>query len=195
MIDESLLQRTLGAALRSGGDFAEVFVEDRRSSSAHLDDGRVEELTSGRDRGAGIRVIDGATTGYAHPADLSEAGLRAAAEAASAAARKRDGGINVVALTRQATRRPNDVAVLPETVAKATKVELLKRADEAARSMGSSVVQVSAGYSDGRRRVLVANSEGLLAEDDQVKTALRVNVVAQRLVACLLYTSDAADEL
>ena len=40
MIDESLLQRTLGAALRSGGDFAEVFVEDRRSSSAHLDDGR-----------------------------------------------------------------------------------------------------------------------------------------------------------
>ena len=54
MIDESVLQRTLGAALRSGGDFAEVFVEDRRSSSAHLDDGRVEEVTSGRDRGAGI---------------------------------------------------------------------------------------------------------------------------------------------
>ena len=175
---ESLLQRTLGAALRTGGDFAEVFVEDRRSSSAHLDDGRVEELTSGRDRGAGIRVVDGETTGYAHTADLSEAGLRAAAEAASAAARRRDGGINVVDLTRRPTRRPNDVAVLPETVAKAAKVELLKRADEAARGMGSSIVQVSAGYGDSRRRILVANSEGLLAEDDQVKTALRVNVVA-----------------
>jgi TldD protein len=178
VIEESVLQRTLGAALRSGGDFAEVFVEDRRSSSAHLDDGRVEELTSGRDRGAGIRVIDGDTTGYAHTADLSEDGLRAAAEAASAAARQRTGGVNVVALTRRETRRPSNVAVLPETVAKATKVELLKKADEAARSAGSAVVQVSAGYSDGRRRVLVANSEGLLAEDDQVKTAMRINVVA-----------------
>ena len=54
MIDEPVVQRVLGAALRTGGDFAEVFVEDRRSSSARLDDGKVEELTSGLDRGAGI---------------------------------------------------------------------------------------------------------------------------------------------
>ena len=54
MIEESVLQRTLQTALRHGGEFAEVFAEDRRNSSALLDDGRVEELTSGRDRGAGI---------------------------------------------------------------------------------------------------------------------------------------------
>ena len=178
MIEESVLQRVLGAALRTGGDFAEVYVEDRRSSSGRLDDRRVEELTSGRDRGAGIRVVDGETTGYAHTADLSEAGLRAAAEAAAAAARHGTSRVNVVDLDRRATRRPNDVATLPETVAKATKVELLKRADDAARSAGKAVVQVSAGYGDSRRRILVANSEGLLAEDDQVKTNFRINVVA-----------------
>ena len=87
MLEESVIQRVLGAALRTGGDFAEVFVEDKRSTSARLDDGRVEELSSGRDRGAGIRVVAGETTGYAHTADLSEEGLRAAAAAASAAAR------------------------------------------------------------------------------------------------------------
>ncbi|HWC12505.1 MAG TPA: DNA gyrase modulator, partial [Acidimicrobiales bacterium] len=76
MIDDSVLQRVLGAALRTGGDFAEVFGEDRRSSSAHLDDGRVEEVSSGRDRGAGIRVVRGDTTGFAHTSDLTEAGLR-----------------------------------------------------------------------------------------------------------------------
>jgi TldD protein len=68
MIDQAVLQRVLTRALRTGGDFAEVYVEDKRSSSAFLDDGRVEHLTSGRDRGAGIRVIDGETTGYAHTA-------------------------------------------------------------------------------------------------------------------------------
>ncbi len=53
MIDEAVLQRTLTAALHTGGDFAEVFAEDKRSSSARLDDGKIEELTSGRDRGRG----------------------------------------------------------------------------------------------------------------------------------------------
>ena len=78
MLDHELINRTLGPrAMRTGGEFAEVFVEDKRSSSAVLDDGRVEELTSGRDRGAGIRVVVGDTTGFAHTADLSEAGLAA----------------------------------------------------------------------------------------------------------------------
>jgi TldD protein len=80
LLDESLVRATLSTALRGGGEFAEVFVEDRRSSSAVFDDGKVEELTSGHDRGAGIRVVVGETTGFAHTADLTEAGLRAAAE-------------------------------------------------------------------------------------------------------------------
>ena len=82
MIEQSILERTLQVALRRGGDFAEVFAEDRTLASARLDDGKVEELVSGRERGAGIRVVRGDTTGYAHTADLSERGLQAAADVA-----------------------------------------------------------------------------------------------------------------
>jgi TldD protein len=178
VIEEAVLQRVLSTALRTGGDFAEVFAEDRRSSSAVLDDGRVEEFTSGRDRGAGIRVIRGDTTGFAHTADLSEDGLRSAAEAAAAAARGGGGGVREVALTRRDVTRPHGVDVLPETVAKDRKVDLLRRADDAARSEGPSVRQVSATYADSRRRILVANSDGLLAEDDQVRTRFFVQAVA-----------------
>ena len=78
--------------MRSGGEFAEIYAEDKRSTSAGLDDGRVEQVTSGRDRGAGIRVVAGETTGFAHTSDLTEAGLRTAAEAAAAAARQGGGG-------------------------------------------------------------------------------------------------------
>ena len=38
---------------------------------------------------------------------------------------------------------------------------------------------MSAGYGDSRKRILVANSDGLLAEDDQVRTLFRICVVAQ----------------
>ncbi len=98
MLDETLVRDTLGAALLTGGEFAEIFVEDRRSSSAVLDDGKIEELVSGHDRGAGIRVVSGETTGFAHTADLSPTGLRAAASAAAAAARGGGGGTKLVAM-------------------------------------------------------------------------------------------------
>jgi TldD protein len=78
VIEESVISRVLGAALRTGGDFAEIFAEDRRGTMARLDDGKVEDMASGRERGAGIRVVAGDTTGFAHTSDLSETGLRAA---------------------------------------------------------------------------------------------------------------------
>ncbi len=178
MLDHDVLERTLRHALRHGGDFAEVFGEDRRSSNARLDDGKVEEVVSGRDRGVGIRVVRGETTGFAHTADLSEPGLRAAAEAAAAAARGDSGGTHVAALTRSEPERPHDVVVLPETVDKARKVELLARADAAARAESSSITSVTASYADSRRRILVANSDGLVAGDDQVRTRFMVQCVA-----------------
>ena len=178
LIEEAVIEGVLGTALRSGGDFAEVFAEDRRGTGARLDDGRVEDLASGRERGAGIRVVAGETTGFAHTSDLSQAGLNAAAEAAAAAARRGGGGVRTVALAYVDVPAPTDVAVFPETVAKAEKVELLRRANEAARRGAGSIRQVSAIYGDSRRRILVANSQGVLATDDQVKTRFAVSCVA-----------------
>ena len=177
LVETPVVERVLGAALRRGGDFAEVFVEDRHATSAVLDDGRVEELSSGRDRGAGVRVVVGETTGYAHTADLSEGGLLAAAEAAAAVARQGGGG-RVVALERRQAVKRNDVVLLPEGIAKARKIELLVKADEAARSSGNAISQVSAAYGDGRRRIQVANSDGVLVSDDQVRSRFSVSCVA-----------------
>jgi TldD protein len=178
VIEESVLSRTLQTALRDGGDFAEVFAEDRRVATARLDDAKVEELVSGRERGAGIRVIRGEATGYAHTADLSEQGLREAAVAAAAAARGAPGATLVVPLERRAVQPPHDVRILPETIEKARKAEVLERADHAARSESDSIRQVTASYADSRRRILVANSDGLLVEDDAVRTRFLVNCVA-----------------
>jgi len=178
MIDQDVLTRVLGTAAKSGADFAEVFAEDKRSTSAGLDDGRIEQVTSGRDRGAGIRVVKGDTTGVAHTADISEAGLLAAAVSAAAAASQGGGGVREVALTRRAGTQVNTVERSPDEVPKAAKVELLRRIDDAARSAGASIVQVSAGYGDSRRRILVANTDGVLAEDEQVRCLVRMSVVA-----------------
>ena len=178
MLDDGLVGQVLDVAMRRGGQFAELFVEDARSTSAVLDDGRVEDLVTGRDRGAGVRVVVGETTGFAHTADLTEAGLARAAEA-----RGRSGPV-------RRRRGPHDragrvlaagtlVVVDPESVPKATKVALLRQADEAARSQGDAIVQVAARYGDTRRRTLVANSDGVLAREDQTRTLFSVSCVAK----------------
>ena len=178
MLDPDLLRSTLATAMATGGEFAEVFVEDRRSTSAVLDDGRIEEMSSGRDRGAGIRVVAGETTGFAHTADLSPAGLRAAAEAASAAAASGGGGVREVALDGPSGPDPAVVRLLPADVPKARKVALLERADGAARAADGAISQVTARYGDSQRRIQVANSEGLLTGDRQVRTLFSVSCVA-----------------
>ena len=178
LIDESLAQATLKAALRRGGDFAEVFVEDRRSSSTRLDDGKVDAVASGRDRGAGVRVVVGDATGFAHTSDLTEAGLARAAETAAAAARAGGGAMEPAQLSRVDVASPYDVVIEPAGVPRQRKVELLQRGDEAARASGAAVTQVTAFCSDSRRRIQIANSDGLLTGDDVTRTIFGISVVA-----------------
>jgi TldD protein len=178
MLEEPTIQRVLAAAASRGADFAEIFAEEKRSSSALLDDGRIEELTSGRDRGAGIRVVVGESTGFAHTSDLSEAGLIAAAETAASAARGSGTGTTIVDLDRVNAQRPNLVRIMPGDVPKAKKVELLLMANEMARAEGAAITQVSARYADSHRRILVANTDGTLGTDEQVKTLFSISAVA-----------------
>ena len=80
VLDHELINRTPSTAMRTGGEFAEVFVEHKRSfGGTRRWSGR--GIDQRAHRGAGIRVVVGDTTGFAHTADLSEAGLSAAAEA------------------------------------------------------------------------------------------------------------------
>ncbi|MCL4156291.1 UNVERIFIED_CONTAM: hypothetical protein GTU68_055666, partial [Idotea baltica] len=177
-LDESVLNLVLNTALGGGAEFAEVFVEDVERGSVHLDDGRIENLASGRDRGAGIRVVSGESTGFAHTADLSERGLQSAARAAADAARRSGSGeVRTVSLD-PSMPTPGRVEVRPGGIDKSTKVEMLQRADQVARASDEAITQVSAGYADNRRRILVANSDGVLSGDDQTRTRFSVSCVA-----------------
>ncbi len=179
LLETDLVHSTLNIALAGGGDFAEVFVEDRRNESARLDEGRIEELVAGRERGVGVRVVHDDTTGFAHTADLSQRGLAEAARAAAAAARGGGATARSVALAVNPIAYQNDVVILPESVPRAKKIEMLKVADDAARSEGAAIRSVSASYAEGRRRILVANSDGLLATDERVRTRFYVQAVAK----------------
>lgn len=180
-IDPGLLQQTMARALRRGGDFAEVYVEDREGLGLRLEDGRIEQTSGGRESGAAVRLLSGERTYYAYSDEVDEAALSAAADAVAAAMSGGATGPSVVALgdVRSAPEK-HPVKVPPETIAIARKAELLRTADDVARSAGAEIVQATIGYADTRRRVLIANSLSDLVYDDRTHVRFSAQVVARR---------------
>jgi TldD protein len=178
LIDEAVASRALERALARGGDFAEVFCEERAGFSISIDESRVERPQSGRERGAGIRVVSGEITRFAHVDGLGEDDLLRAADGLAAA----EEGAATEPLPVEAAETPHlqQIEVDPASVPAERKAELLHELDERARAAGADVAQVSASYSEGRRRVAVANSEGLQATDDRTRVRLGAQVVARR---------------
>jgi TldD protein len=177
LIDAGVAERVLAAALAHGGRFAEVFAERRHGLSMSIDESRVESVQSGAEEGAGVRVVDGATTYFAHVDGLDPDDLvRAASEAASAL---RGEAAEPAPLCARATT-PLPVERRPEDVAAERKAALLRELDERARGAGPEIAQFTASYAEARRQVSVANSEGLLGGDDRTRVRIGAQAVARR---------------
>ncbi|HEU4528686.1 MAG TPA: TldD/PmbA family protein [Actinomycetota bacterium] len=178
MLDRDLVLDVLRAARARGGSFAELFVEERASVTIRLDDGKVEELTSGLDRGAGVRVGRGTSFGYAFSNRLDREALL---EAASAAAASLDGEPEGVVDLRELAPPVVHVAERPASeVPAADKVAWVREVDDVARSHSPEVRQVVASYGDSVQRVLVATSDGRWVEEARPRIRLVAQVVAAR---------------
>jgi TldD protein len=182
VLEPDLVTGVLHEALSGGGRLAEIFAETRASTSIRLDDGRIEEVVSGSDRGAGIRVLHGEVQAYAYSNRLDAASLHEAARAAAAAVRagiSASSGATVVDLRRGGVIT-HDVTRPAGAVPRERKVAWLREADDTARSLDPSVRQVMAVYLDAMQHVLIATSEGLWVEEERPRARLFVQVVAAR---------------
>jgi len=177
-LDRDLLARVLGRALRRGGDFADVFFEHRLVQMFRLQDGRIREASSSLVRGAGVRVVAGERAGYAYTDDLEEAALLRAADAASLIVR--DGRARAAAVELAPLRAPELYEPHPDEPADSARyVDLLARADVAARAYDPRVVAVNAFVTDELQHVQIASSDGRIVTDRRPLVALGVQVVAK----------------
>lgn len=71
MIDKSLANDVLTAALDSGADFAEIFIENDKKNTILLINGLVDKAQSGIDFGLGLRIIKNDRVVYSYTNDLS----------------------------------------------------------------------------------------------------------------------------
>jgi len=177
VLDPELLCRALKRVMSRGGQYADIFLENKRTSSIHLEDNKIEKVVSGVDSGVGIRVISGDRTAYAFSNDLSEDSL---IELADTLSRTFQGSTVDLTLDMRKLRPEVDFSfkIFPADVPVSEKIKLVKTADHTARSFDRRIRQVSSIYRDVIQRVQIATSDGIIAEDERVYTTVTVHVIA-----------------
>jgi len=171
------LEQLIHVALQDGGDFADVYLERRLRRDIILEEDRIASIQMGMDQGVGVRVISGDSTGYAYSEDLQPKKLHDAAKTASFVARSQK------ASKPQPVNRGSVSDLIPsriplDQVGEDQRLEVIRRANEAARSYDGRITQVEIHYQEEIKEIAVANSQGVWVQDRQPLIYFIVNALA-----------------
>ncbi len=179
MISKTLLTRVLEKALSTGADFAEVYVEHTNEHNIAMIDNKVDSVTDQLISGVGMRIFLGTRCVTASCTSLDEDDLIACAGRMADAL----GGVPANKTVRLQERLFGDIhpiRIVPQDAANSVKVDLLKEGYYAAKNYHQDISQVRANLLDVDHQILIANSDGLYAQDRQIRTRMTVNAFASK---------------
>jgi len=177
MLSKKQLEEILYLALKSGSDFAEIFIERSNALRIVCEDNKIEKISPGTDVGAGIRIIKGSETSYSCTSDVSFEALKRLAKSASEPIKGTSKKLQID-LRPVVSSLKYPIKRRPDTVSIDEKAALIEKANKIARSFGDKIKQVTVAYADSNQAVTIANSEGLYVEDNRIRTRFFINVIA-----------------
>ena len=177
MIQTSVLEAALEAAVSTGADYAEIFAENTVRGLLQFVDDSVKDTMNEHSVGVGVRVFKGVQSAYACSSGLSPESVMAAAKKAARMIAA-DGKGSYSHLVQSTCRNVNPAARIGSSIPLADKVTLVRRAYRAAREYSSEVSQANIRLLDYDRNILIATSDGLMVTDRQVRSRIAINAVA-----------------
>lgn len=181
IIQTHILQKALDAALSTGADFADIFVEDTYSSNLSVLNSRPDKAIVGQLYGAGIRVVFGTEVVYVTTSDLSEKGL---VKAALIAAQSQTGHASKI-IKPIHLNNPNQFDSIhtfgdkPWEINRDKKMAWLNSADQHARSLSTHVTQVEAALNEKFQKVQIVNSRGVSVYDERAYSRFNVETFVE----------------
>jgi len=177
MLERNLIEKVLKEALTTSADFAEVFIEDKFQTDASLLSSKIQSVNNSKEFGIGVRVGKGYQSVYGYTNSPKEKDLLKLAGDLAQSYPGEPVGIDIK-LGEMKVGNLHPVKLLPSIVSIEEKVELLRRADKAARAYSDEISQVSSRYQDYVQKVWIANSEGTYVQDTRVRTRISIAAIA-----------------
>lgn len=177
MISRDVCREVFIAALKTGGDFAEIFSETTYSNSYELTAGKITKAFGNHTYGAALRIIKGTQEVSGYTNDLSCESLLALAEKLAATY---DGvsHVEIMPFKRERAKINHPIEKRVNVVLPGEKVKYLLSAYEAVADYSSEIVQIIGGLRDDNQQVLIANSKGRYIEDERYHVIMNLSVVA-----------------
>jgi TldD protein len=177
MINKGTINDIFFEAISLGGDFAEVFIEDRVNTQFQMISGKLEKGVKGNDFGIGIRVYFGDNSVYTYSNNPDKDVLiRLLREAVYQEFTGNDKGVldlresstkNHHQLNRQLVGRDEE------------KIALMKQASESVQKYSNEISQVIVNFIDNQQNVMIANTEGLSVKDHRMRTRISISATAE----------------
>ncbi|MFZ5827618.1 MAG: TldD/PmbA family protein [Bacillota bacterium] len=180
MLSKALIENMITAALATGGDFAEIFVEQKRNTTITMVGGKVESSVAGQDFGIGIRIFNGFNSVYAYTNEHTPEKLLPLVKQAAQAVRGAKQLDQTLNLMTSPSRNLHPIQLLPSDVPLSRKVGKMREAHAIAKGYSPEISQVTVRYLDEDQQVLIANSEGTHAEDRRIRGRLVIEAVASK---------------
>ena len=179
MITREVCRKVLSKAVSTGADYAEIFAENTVNHSISMIASKVDSIKDGVIAGAAVRVYKGLRSVMASTVDTSEAGLIRCAEQAAEALGQGTAEIDIV-LKERIYGDIHPIKIVPSSIGNQEKVAILKEGYFAAKDYDESITQVTGTLLDVDHNILIANSEGIYAQDRQVRTRIAINAVSDK---------------
>ena len=179
LLSQNLVKEALWKASSTGADYAEVFAEYTNSKNISMVSSKVDKIADGVISGVGIRIFKGTRCVSGSTSSLSaEAVLNCAQKVADALIGTRE--METIVLRERRFGDIHPIRIVPASVENAIKIDLMREASETAKNYHSDIAQVTANFLDVDHNIMIATTEGLLAEDRQIRTRMAVSAVASK---------------
>ncbi len=178
-LSDTHLERVMERLLSRQVDAADIYFQYAKLESWILEDGIIKEGTHSIEQGAGLRAITGDKTGFAYTDSLEPSRLLEAAGAARAIAQAGQHGAQALVGNAPPTALYAPANPL-DSLSEEQKIDLMRRADAAARAADSRVQQVIVSLVAAHDVILVMDNSGQISGDVRPLVRMNVQVIVEQ---------------
>ena len=177
MPSKSAYLNILNTALSTGGDYAEIYIEEKISQVVSIENGKVDSSTVGRTYGAGIRILQGVNSVYGYTNDVSLKGLSKLASSLS----NSFSGKQTLKVETLKTKHIKNIHNIDEPLSEVSvedKINYLRPAENVMREYDKRIVRTKAGFMNSKSKITIVTSNGFIVHDEKERGRVILSAIA-----------------
>lgn len=159
MISKNLAIEVLNVALSTGGDYAEIYLEENVSNGVTLENGSVEYSSSLDGFGCGIRILNGFQSVYGYTCEVNRKSLLDLATKLSKRFNERR-KFEVKEIETVSVKKVNKISEHLKDVPVTEKVSYCREASKIIQGVDPRIVRTIVSFSDSLKNIQIWNAEG-----------------------------------